>query len=167
MIWAVLLILFFLPLLFLSRLHTQHGTWTHDPDIKSHMLYRLNQPSVAVLIGSILSHLPTTNLFTAYSPLFLPPLVLTKTSLSLGLTIIELPDLASMSVGSTLSAHPPQLQFKYFFPSFPWAHTELIIPWCGCSLIENYTTLHVWLDSFLHTSLNGTITYGQEKLLFH
>lgn len=29
---------------FLSKLYAQYGAWSHDPKIKNHMLYQLNQP---------------------------------------------------------------------------------------------------------------------------
>ena len=31
-------------IVFLSKLYTQHGASTHDPEIKSQMLYQLSQP---------------------------------------------------------------------------------------------------------------------------
>ena len=31
-------------MVFLSKLYAQHGARTHDPKIKSHMLYSLSQP---------------------------------------------------------------------------------------------------------------------------
>ena len=34
---------------FLSRCHTQRGAWAHDPEIKSHMLYRLSQPGAPAI----------------------------------------------------------------------------------------------------------------------
>ena len=41
---------FFLNILFLSNLHTQHGSHTHIPEIKSHMLYQLSQPDAPEVI---------------------------------------------------------------------------------------------------------------------
>ena len=32
---------------FLSNLYTQCGAWTHNPKIKSHKLYQLNQPGAS------------------------------------------------------------------------------------------------------------------------
>ena len=40
--WLQKLVLF--KILFLSNLYTQRGAWTHDPKIKSCMLYQLSQP---------------------------------------------------------------------------------------------------------------------------
>ena len=40
---------FFLKILFLSNLYTQHGARTHNLEIKSHMLYWLSQPGAPQL----------------------------------------------------------------------------------------------------------------------
>ena len=42
-------------LFFLNKLHPQYGAWTHNPKIKSHMLYRLagQEPPEIVLLGVI------------------------------------------------------------------------------------------------------------------
>ena len=37
----IILWTFFFRLFFLSRLHAQHGVWTHNPEIKGCMLYQL------------------------------------------------------------------------------------------------------------------------------
>ena len=36
-------LIYFLEIVFLSNLYTKHGTQTHDPEIKSHMLYWMSQ----------------------------------------------------------------------------------------------------------------------------
>ena len=46
------------PSFFLSRLHDQHGTWTHNPEIESQMFQKLSQPSAPPV--SFLYPLPFT-----------------------------------------------------------------------------------------------------------
>ena len=43
---------------FLSRLHTQHGAWTHNLKINSHLLYYLSQPGVPRITFLLLSSTP-------------------------------------------------------------------------------------------------------------
>ena len=43
----------FLKILFLSNLYNQHGAWTYNPEVKSHMLYWLSQPGAPYQIISI------------------------------------------------------------------------------------------------------------------
>lgn len=38
-------------LMYLSNLYTQRGSWTHDPQIKSHMLFQLGQPGACPYQG--------------------------------------------------------------------------------------------------------------------
>ena len=44
----------------LSKLNAQCGAWTHDPEIKSHVLYRLSQPA-ALMLNIFSSHLMFTH----------------------------------------------------------------------------------------------------------
>ena len=41
--------LFCFKILFLSNLYTQRGTWTHDPEIKSHVLFWISRPSAPIV----------------------------------------------------------------------------------------------------------------------
>lgn len=41
---------FFLKILSLINLHTQHGAWTYDPEIKSCTLHRLSQPAAPSIL---------------------------------------------------------------------------------------------------------------------
>lgn len=45
---GMILFFFFFEILFLINLKTQHGARTHNPEIKSHVFHRLNQPGVPV-----------------------------------------------------------------------------------------------------------------------
>ena len=42
-------LIFLIKKIFLSHLYTHHGAQTHDPEIRSHILYRLSQPGVPIV----------------------------------------------------------------------------------------------------------------------
>ena len=45
--WKPEILFIFLKIFFLSNFYTQRGAWTHDPEIKSWMLFWLSQPGTS------------------------------------------------------------------------------------------------------------------------